>query len=67
MEQTKALDCKAGYEGYLFIAWTFGDYDTYKRLATWLVNYSTTDRDGRLLGPSGKLIGDDFPPAAVGQ
>ena len=63
----KELISDNGFEGYLFIAWTFGDYPGYKKLASVLVYECTTDRDGRLLNPRGNLIGDNFPPAAVGQ
>ncbi|KAK0516482.1 hypothetical protein JMJ35_001085 [Cladonia borealis] len=63
-EQTKALAWNTGCEGYLFIAWTFGDSPTYEKLAKPLVYDSTSDKAGRLLNCSGNLIGDNFPPAA---
>ena len=63
----KGLISYNSFERYLFIAWAFGDYPTYAKLANALVYECTTDRDGRLLNTRGNLIGDNFPPAAVGQ
>ena len=52
-------------EEWLFIAWTFGDTEIYKELASTIVSDSTTDEVGQCFR-SGRLLGNNMPPGAIG-
>ena len=56
-----------GHEEWLFIAWTFGDVNTYTLLTHDLVLGSRASYDGTLLGKTGLPIGQYMPPEAIGR
>ena len=62
----KPMMSQPGYEEWLFIAWTFGDARDYEKLASQLVSQMTTDEKGQCYR-SGKLLGRNLPPGALGK
>ncbi|KAF1991476.1 hypothetical protein K402DRAFT_416779 [Aulographum hederae CBS 113979] len=53
------------YEEWFFIAWVFGDAETFKDMATWHIMKVTIDNDGMLLTGSGTPFGSNMPPDLV--
>lgn len=62
----KPSACDSGHEESLFIAWTFGDVETYTKVTRLLVTESTSNDAGQCLR-DGKLLEKDMPPGAIGR
>ena len=56
-----------GNEGWLFIAWTFGDTPSYKALTDLLVRHCTTVNTGECFRSGRLIVGDHIPPGSIGQ
>lgn len=67
IEDLKHLPCRAGYEGWLFIAWVFGDSSTFERIARGLVLEIKGPLFGSYLTATGSLPIANLPPGILGQ
>lgn len=61
------LALTSGYEEWLFIAWTFGDFDTFEKLAKQLAKSCLTNQFGHCITPTGKRLDGTMPPGIVGK
>lgn len=66
--ETAPVEYRApGHEEWLFIAWTFGKELVYNTLSKHLVSSISIDESGRYLNSKGTLLGESFPPGALGS
>lgn len=55
-----------GFEGWLFISWTFGNRAVFESVFTRLVQESTSCERGKLITSSGTRVETDMPPGIIG-
>jgi hypothetical protein len=56
-----------GYEGWLFIAWTFGCQHIFSLLMASLVHSVEVDSDGNMLNSKNEILLDYMPPGCAGE
>lgn len=70
MKGTRKLAKRAGYEEWLWIAWAFGEDDTFERVAKSLVMKVSVDEQGQCVNARGKVLDSlsdesHFPPGII--
>jgi hypothetical protein len=66
-DRLKYSATEKGYEGWLFISWTFGLPKIYEQVAQNLVLHLTMSNDGQGPCRGGRKLTRSMPPGAVGQ
>ncbi|OCK85709.1 hypothetical protein K432DRAFT_413101 [Lepidopterella palustris CBS 459.81] len=56
---------RAGYEEWLFVAYTFGYMEAFKSIAHHLTLHAAIDEDGRCINQNGRVMDGHFPPDII--